>query len=361
MIFNINSTRGQTRFLTCVARVTCLLVYVIYNILHMSSLWQDIPQKCQCVYRTNYVSNDTKSEKVCPTLSVCPKDVVANAVIAVLPIAVMVPLCHKAAPVPVVSHITRRPLGCQGVPNAEGVFRVDDVFRRDIKRHHDGIPERSRVDPLSLRFLPLPEQHVRIAVYGEEDGIVDAPRRQHISVDKHVYVADDGLQTSAHSHVVVIAQRHRDLQHRRHSNRRIESPSQTRLPGICRSERVIANTVSVRRIAVAAEIVSLPNNGRRQRAGVGREIEVRDGYWAVDRLEFAFNVAKEYAVPRKVELGAVRVNDVVWVEVTQCVPFARRLGQLQLLYCFLELCKFRGRQVSDLLANSQGGTPGSHK
>ena len=26
MIFNINSTRGQTRFLTCVARVTCLVV-----------------------------------------------------------------------------------------------------------------------------------------------------------------------------------------------------------------------------------------------------------------------------------------------------------------------------------------------
>ena len=25
MIFNINSTRGQTRFLTCVARVTCLV------------------------------------------------------------------------------------------------------------------------------------------------------------------------------------------------------------------------------------------------------------------------------------------------------------------------------------------------
>ena len=25
MIFNINSTRGQTRFLTCVARVTCLI------------------------------------------------------------------------------------------------------------------------------------------------------------------------------------------------------------------------------------------------------------------------------------------------------------------------------------------------
>ena len=31
MIFNINSTRGQTRFLTCVARVTCL---VISNVLH---------------------------------------------------------------------------------------------------------------------------------------------------------------------------------------------------------------------------------------------------------------------------------------------------------------------------------------
>ena len=25
MIFNINSTRGQTRFLTCIARVTCLV------------------------------------------------------------------------------------------------------------------------------------------------------------------------------------------------------------------------------------------------------------------------------------------------------------------------------------------------
>ena len=30
MIFNINSTRGQTRFLTCVARVTCL-VLINYN------------------------------------------------------------------------------------------------------------------------------------------------------------------------------------------------------------------------------------------------------------------------------------------------------------------------------------------
>ena len=29
MIFNINSTRGQTRFLTCVARVTCLVIYNI--------------------------------------------------------------------------------------------------------------------------------------------------------------------------------------------------------------------------------------------------------------------------------------------------------------------------------------------
>ena len=27
MIFNINSTRGQMRFLTCVARVTCLVLY----------------------------------------------------------------------------------------------------------------------------------------------------------------------------------------------------------------------------------------------------------------------------------------------------------------------------------------------
>ena len=29
LIFNINSTRGQTRFLTCVARVTCLCLRVI--------------------------------------------------------------------------------------------------------------------------------------------------------------------------------------------------------------------------------------------------------------------------------------------------------------------------------------------
>ena len=28
MIFNSNSTRGQTRFLTCVARVTCLVVLI---------------------------------------------------------------------------------------------------------------------------------------------------------------------------------------------------------------------------------------------------------------------------------------------------------------------------------------------
>ena len=28
MIFNINSTRGQTRFLTCVARVTCLVAII---------------------------------------------------------------------------------------------------------------------------------------------------------------------------------------------------------------------------------------------------------------------------------------------------------------------------------------------
>ena len=28
MIFNINSTRGQTRFLTCVARVTCLVLII---------------------------------------------------------------------------------------------------------------------------------------------------------------------------------------------------------------------------------------------------------------------------------------------------------------------------------------------
>ena len=29
MILNINSTRGQTRFLTCVARVTCLVLLIL--------------------------------------------------------------------------------------------------------------------------------------------------------------------------------------------------------------------------------------------------------------------------------------------------------------------------------------------
>ena len=32
MIFNINSTRGQTRFLACVARVTCLVIIIIIRV-----------------------------------------------------------------------------------------------------------------------------------------------------------------------------------------------------------------------------------------------------------------------------------------------------------------------------------------
>ena len=36
MIFNINSTRGQMRFLTCVARVTCLVSLIcIYHVGHI--------------------------------------------------------------------------------------------------------------------------------------------------------------------------------------------------------------------------------------------------------------------------------------------------------------------------------------
>ena len=31
IIFNINSTRGQTRFLTCIARVTCLVCIIQYK------------------------------------------------------------------------------------------------------------------------------------------------------------------------------------------------------------------------------------------------------------------------------------------------------------------------------------------
>ena len=43
MIFNINSTRGQTRFLTCLARVTCLVI-ISYN---------DFDHDCalHCVYK----------------------------------------------------------------------------------------------------------------------------------------------------------------------------------------------------------------------------------------------------------------------------------------------------------------------
>ena len=40
MIFNINSTRVQTRFLTCVARVTCLVI--------IKSLFQAMPIKVRC-------------------------------------------------------------------------------------------------------------------------------------------------------------------------------------------------------------------------------------------------------------------------------------------------------------------------
>ena len=37
MIFNINSTRGQTRFLTCVARVTCLEINEVRNSVQCST------------------------------------------------------------------------------------------------------------------------------------------------------------------------------------------------------------------------------------------------------------------------------------------------------------------------------------
>ena len=37
MIFNINSTRGQTRFLTCVARVTCLVINEVRNSVQCST------------------------------------------------------------------------------------------------------------------------------------------------------------------------------------------------------------------------------------------------------------------------------------------------------------------------------------
>ena len=43
MIFNINSTRGQTRFLTCVARVTCLVFANMLILEQLYALHKSIP------------------------------------------------------------------------------------------------------------------------------------------------------------------------------------------------------------------------------------------------------------------------------------------------------------------------------
>ena len=46
MFFNINSTRGQTRFLACIARVTCLAIHNISTFSIMFFLVTDLKKQC---------------------------------------------------------------------------------------------------------------------------------------------------------------------------------------------------------------------------------------------------------------------------------------------------------------------------
>ena len=65
-------------------------------------------------------------------------------------------------------------------------------------------------------------------------------------------------------------------------------------------------------------------------------------------------------MPGQVELGAVRVDDVVHVEVTQSVPFFRSLLQFQFSHSFLESQEFIGGQVADFLSYRLCSTPGKN-
>ena len=54
MIFNINSTRGQTRFLTCVARVTCLVIVIDAGIVRTQNVILEPtsrPSDCYCIWK----------------------------------------------------------------------------------------------------------------------------------------------------------------------------------------------------------------------------------------------------------------------------------------------------------------------
>ena len=67
MIFNINSTRGQTRFLTCVARVTCLVLIMytscqiffffffvsLFDFLVSSSFLSSLSSSFSCTYSSS--------------------------------------------------------------------------------------------------------------------------------------------------------------------------------------------------------------------------------------------------------------------------------------------------------------------
>ena len=47
MIFNINSTRGQTRVLTCVARVTCLVIIIMAGMASWLPHRGELSSKCE--------------------------------------------------------------------------------------------------------------------------------------------------------------------------------------------------------------------------------------------------------------------------------------------------------------------------
>ena len=67
MILNINSTRGQTRFLTCVARVTCLVIRNICSPLYDFKLnFLKTPKNVsfeKTSGRLNRISNDVSGSR----------------------------------------------------------------------------------------------------------------------------------------------------------------------------------------------------------------------------------------------------------------------------------------------------------
>ena len=102
--------------------------------------------------------------------------------------------------------------------------------------------------------------------------------------------------------------------------------------------------------AVAAEVVTLPDDGGGGRASVGREVVVGDGDRAVVALEGGFDAAQEGAVPQEVEARPVGRHHVGGVEVAQGVPLA---GRLEALDGTLEGEQLRGEEGTHLLPHRQ--------